>query len=128
MYYCQDCKKYFERARRLTECHGLDCPPFERYYVCPFCLGHNFKETEIKHCRCCGARLAPEKTDYCNHLCRTNGEKLWRTEEKRKRERMLNPVNATVAQVELYNRKNGTSYSYGQFVSLVLPKIGGVKN
>ena len=40
---------------------------------------------------------------------------------RRKRERSL-PLNVIIRQLEEYNRINGTSYSYGQYVALVLAK------
>lgn len=39
MYKCGDCDAVFEELKVITESHGLNEPPFERFYVCPDCGG-----------------------------------------------------------------------------------------
>lgn len=39
MYTCCDCGETFEEPREYVETHGLDGPPYERYYGCPYCGG-----------------------------------------------------------------------------------------
>lgn len=122
MYYCKECGREFESAETITQTHGLLTPPFEEIYVCPFCSGTDISAVQSLHCRCCGARLPDGASSYCNENCRSKGEKMWRREAvRRKRERSL-PLNIIIRQLEEYNRMNGTSYSYGQYVALVLAK------
>ena len=70
----------------------------------------------------CGAKLPAGASSYCDEGCRIKGEKMRRREAlRRKREHSL-PLNVIIRQLEEYNRINGTSYSYGQYVALVLAK------
>lgn len=39
MYKCLECEKSFNRPLVLVERHGLDCEPYEEFYVCPYCKG-----------------------------------------------------------------------------------------
>ena len=123
MYYCKDCKGKFERFNILTERHGLDTPPYERIAVCPRCASTNFEEYVLSHCRYCGARLKRRDGVYCNSECRAKGERLWRMEAKRRREFAKSPLNIIVKRLDEYNKEHNTTYSYGQFVSIVLPKL-----
>ena len=117
MYGCQDCKKEFEYVEVVFERHGLSTPPFERVKLCPFCHSANFSEIRVNHCGYCGSKLR-EEGEYCSSLCRKKGMEL-RKKEERKREFLKNSLIAkAIAEVEEYNRANGTNYSYGQYYSL----------
>lgn len=50
---CSDCGKVFENdeAVEITETHGMETPPYEKFYVCPNCRGNVEK---AKKCRICG--------------------------------------------------------------------------
>ena len=37
MYICNNCKQMFEEPDFLYETHGLDTPPYEKLYFCPYC-------------------------------------------------------------------------------------------
>lgn len=123
MYYCKDCKSKFENFKTATERHGLDCPPYEKIDVCPYCMSENIEEYTVKHCRYCGARLKRLDGVYCNNECRRKGEKLWRIETKRRKQLAQSPINITVKKLEEYNKLHNTNYSYGQFVSIILPRL-----
>ena len=44
--YCNDCGKFFDKAKIYQERHGLDAPPYERFAVCPRCGNSDFVEFE----------------------------------------------------------------------------------
>lgn len=44
MFRCDNCKRSFERAQIIEETHGLDCPPYEKVAVCPYCESTDFNE------------------------------------------------------------------------------------
>lgn len=48
MYYCLNCEQETENLQIISEKHGLDTPPYEEFYVCPFCKS----EEVIKEIRC----------------------------------------------------------------------------
>lgn len=114
MYYCQDCKKKFEHFKKVYETHGLDCPPYEIFYVCPHCGSAHIKKIERYYCKCCGARIF-KPTDYCSPACKKRGEYLWEMQRKRKKELLESPIYKAVREIEAYNRENGTNLSYGQY-------------
>lgn len=43
MFRCLDCGKEFDETLEILETHGLDTPPYEKRYVCPFCKGSGYK-------------------------------------------------------------------------------------
>ena len=123
MYYCKDCKQKFENYKIITERHGLDIPPYEQIACCPKCESSNFEEYIISHCRYCGARLKRRDGVYCNAECRKKGEILWRKERKRKKQLEQSPLNIIMKRLQEYNKEHNTSYSYGRFVSSILPRL-----
>ncbi len=125
MYRCTDCGRIFEECLVKEERHGLCCPPFERIAACPYCLGTAIQPIEVRHCRCCGVRLSGKKTDYCSESCRSRGMKLWRLEADRRRRRISSPISVIMRELADYNSEHSTDYSYGQYVSLVRPKLRG---
>ena len=128
MYTCLECGCEFKNPIKLTEKHNLNTPPFESIYVCPTCKSTDFAESKVYHCRCCGAKLSREKTEYCSESCKIKGEKLWLKEVKRKKLLSDSPLFRLVREVDDYNAKNNTKYSYGQYVALVKSKKRGKKN
>ncbi len=129
MYRCTDCGKRFEEVKTVFEEHGLDTPPYEKRVVCPSCYGTSIERVRAEHCRCCGARLPANKTDYCNDSCRIKGRKLWKAQSQRRRRYTESSLTKVISLLESYNKENGTRLSYGNFVAKVLPKIkGGVQN
>lgn len=119
MYRCTDCGKTFLSPRVYYEKHAVDCPPYERRFVCPICQSEDFAEIKVRHCRCCGARLKDNRFDYCDDSCRIRGEKLWQRQARRRKRYESNPLYIKVAKVERYNREHNTSLSYGQYVALI---------
>lgn len=120
MYICKDCNKRFLTPRVYFEPRGEAGPPYERFLICPNCSSDNFEPMEIKYCKCCGKRLPENKKDYCNNRCRVNGQKLFIKELRKRRALQSDPIFETVLAAEEYNKQNGTSYSYGQYVAKVL--------
>ena len=118
MYRCKDCKSKFENFKTITECHGLDRPPYEKIAVCPSCLSQNIEEYTVKHCRYCGARLKRHDGVYCNNECRRNGEKLWKIEAKRRKQLAQSPINITVKKLEEYNKLHNKCYVFNSYISL----------
>ncbi len=44
MYRCDTCKRSFDEVQIIEETHGLDCPPYEKVAVCPYCQSTDFSE------------------------------------------------------------------------------------
>ena len=127
MYYCNDCKKEFTKSIKKFETHGLSSPPYEAFYLCPFCISTNYREIEIKYCRCCGARLKNQQAEYCSDKCKITLEKLRREEYKKHKQLLESPLIKLIKEVEAYNKLHSTKYSYGQYVALIKPRIKGDK-
>lgn len=120
MYICTDCEKRFFDPKIVFEKHGELPPPYERHLLCPYCFSENIAEAEVRHCKCCGARLKNKSSgDYCSNLCRKRGEKLRMLEAKRKKERIESPVYTAVRALMLYNEEHGTNLSYGEFTAIL---------
>lgn len=122
MYYCPECGTNFEKPDKKYCKHNLSSPPYEKIYCCPKCNSESFFEKTTTHCRCCGAKLKKGAFEYCSDACKKKGEKLWIREIKRRNLLINNPINKIVHELEIYNKINGTNYSYGQYVTLILPK------
>ena len=117
MYRCTDCGMEFEFAEIFFETHGLSTPPYERIKRGPHCHSAKFLESESLHCNFCGAKLTKEGK-YCSERCRKAGEIYYAEQEKRRAIFIGSPVAAAVREVEEYNKKHGTKYSYGQYFML----------
>lgn len=37
MFICNECGEVFEEPKVFEETHGLDTPPYEKWYLCPHC-------------------------------------------------------------------------------------------
>lgn len=128
MFYCENCGYEFDSPETVTEKHHLTSPPFESICVCPACRSTNFYERTPSHCRCCGAKLKlGSNSNYCSDACKRKGMELTAREKRRIKYLKENSLYKTVRLCESYNKANGTNFSYGQFVALVLPKLKGVK-
>lgn len=123
MYCCLDCNRKFEKPLKVNERHGLSCPPFESFSVCPFCRSTDFKEVIASHCRCCGARILDDKNGFCSNACKVQYERLKKAEYKCKKQAFESPLYSLLREVEEYNKLHKTSFSYGQYVAIVKPKI-----
>lgn len=123
MYYCTECGCEFEAAKSYTETHSLCSPPYEERRCCPFCGGSSIHVKAVSYCRCCGAKLGSEEKEYCSPSCRKRGETMRRRELNRKRLIYSSPLFQTVREVDEYNKRNHTDYSYGQYVTLIKPQL-----
>ncbi len=119
MYVCLECGYKFHNSQKLTETHGLSSAPYENIYVCPSCKSQNFKNETSPYCHYCGARLKKGKTGYCSEECKSKGKKAWRKEQKRKKLLFDSPIYKKVREIDVYNIKNKTKLSYGQYTSLI---------
>ena len=45
-YLCNNCGERFEEPKVAYERHGLDYPPFEKIFVCPYCGINDYDEDE----------------------------------------------------------------------------------
>jgi hypothetical protein len=63
MYICLDCESLFERPGKHIETHGLDTPPYEEWYECPYC-GGDYVQTE--QCDLCGYWIAGKYVELEN--------------------------------------------------------------
>ncbi len=122
MFCCMDCGKIFETPKEFYEKHALDAPPYERHLYCGSCGGEVIP-LKPSYCYACGARLPMGRKKFCNNDCRRQGERLWRRQRERLKRMALSPVNKIIRMLEGYNREHQTRYSYGQFVSLILPRL-----
>ena len=120
MYYCTDCKMFIEdpkfkkrREKGKTVSHAL----------CPVCKGELIVSAP-EYCRYCGTRLTgDEKDGFCTDNCRRLGRRLWTKEIRRRKKIKDDPIARILRMLTSYNREHNTKYSYGQFVSLVLPGL-----
>ena len=128
MYQCEECNRRFEMPKKVIETHGQTSPPFEVFYVCPFCNSTSYKKIKIKYCKCCGRRLNNSNDNYCNDNCRITAAKLYRREELRKQAITISPLNKLINEVLKYNKTHGTNYSYGQYVAIIKPKLSEDNN
>ena len=122
MYYCKECGYEFEKPDKNFENHGFSNPPYEKTFICPACKSTNFYKIITTHCRCCGAKLAKGISEYCSKACKEKGEKMWNNQLKRKKILLDSPINKFVKELEIYNKQNGTSYSYGQYAAIIKPQ------
>lgn len=120
MYRCKDCGFEFLYAEKLSEYHNLSSPPFESIKICPNCKGNNFYEIKIPHCRYCGKTLKHNENEYCTAECRRKGEIMWSQQAKRKNKYEQNSLVRITKELEKYNRKHGSLYTYGIYVAKVL--------
>ncbi|MBO4693011.1 MAG: hypothetical protein J5659_01265 [Clostridia bacterium] len=120
MYYCTDCKMFIEDPKFKSRNGGKKK---HTTALCPICLNELIVSAP-EYCRCCGNHLiGNEKDGFCSDNCRRLGRKLWTREMRRRRKIKDDPIARIVRMLTLYNREHKTKYSYGQFVSLVLPKL-----
>lgn len=120
MYYCTDCNIYVEDPKlKNFKIAGER----KKKALCPVCE----KELIIaapEYCRYCGKRLKENSPDaYCDDYCRRLGRKLWTKEINRRKKIKENPIARILRMLTAYNNEHDTKYSYGQFVSLILPKL-----
>ena len=54
MFTCCECDNEFDEPRLFIETHGLDTPPYEKYYGCPYCSGdyEDYKEQQYDDGKC----------------------------------------------------------------------------
>lgn len=124
MFYCKECGFEFEKPIKQYESHRLSYPPYERQYLCPNCKGTSISQKTVTHCRCCGAKIKENGSTYCSKECKIKGEKLWKKEIEKKQLQLSNPINILVREIEEYNKRNKTNYSYGQYIAYVYSKKG----
>ncbi|MBO4467883.1 MAG: hypothetical protein J5766_01145 [Clostridia bacterium] len=117
MYYCTDCKNFFNDPIKFKEkdyAFGEHC---EISLFCPHCKSSYIKKTEAEYCRCCGRRLRKGQHIYCSRACMKNGDRLYKLQKERKARLMDSPIYVIVRKLREYNEKHKTNLSYGQFVS-----------
>lgn len=120
MYYCTDCKMFIEDPVYRTVKKGAEK---RRRALCPVCRGELIISAP-EYCRYCGNRLTGSERDgFCTDACRRLGRKLWTKEMRRRKKIKDDPIARVLRMLAAYNLEHHTKYSYGQFVSLVLPKI-----
>lgn len=73
-YTCTSCGLTFDNPLHYVEVHGLDYPPYEDFYECPYC-GGRFVETTI--CKSCGNAITDKYYTvvttgdrYCRDCCK----------------------------------------------------------
>ena len=128
MYYCPECKTEFRKPKKIADSHNLNSPPFEKYLCCPFCSNKNIRIIESKHCKCCGAKLKDNESDYCSVECEKKGRKLLDIKLKKELAEFSNPINVIIRELNEYNKKNNTNYSYGQYIAYVKYSKKGKNN
>lgn len=63
MYVCRDCCNFFQWPKQYVDKHGLDEPPYERYYGCPRCGG---AYSHAPECALCGDFIAGEYVELAD--------------------------------------------------------------
>ena len=65
MYYCYNCKEYFDSPKWQKELMGEYCgqPAYDDFAVCPHCGDHDIAEG-VTACDCCGEPALPREI-YC---------------------------------------------------------------
>ncbi len=63
IYKCNECGRLFDTPNHYFETHGLDTPPYEEIFACPYCDSFSYEETDV--CDVCG------KTDYAHRFVRS---------------------------------------------------------
>ncbi len=117
MFYCNNCRSYFDVPFIIKESQGAPPPYCEESEVCPSCQSSDYKATYSGYCRCCGRKI-PNTREYCNETCRKAGEEMWVRQRQRQEDRKKDPMYITLAQIDLYNKKHGTNLSYGQYTAM----------
>ncbi len=117
MYRCQDCEKSFRYVEVVFEKHDLNSPPYERIKRCPFCKSLNYRSYRECYCGCCGAPTEDGR-EYCNDSCKRVGEALKEAEKKKQQFIRNFDVSRAIKEVDEYNRRNKTKYSYGQYFNM----------
>ncbi|MBE6728052.1 MAG: hypothetical protein E7562_05335 [Ruminococcaceae bacterium] len=117
MYQCRDCGSHFEVAI-IKNIKGKG-----KIRVCPECFGVWFTTIQHTHCRCCGAKLPVTAVEYCNEHCERRGLLMWQRERDRRKKVAKSSLYTTQSLLERYNKRYHTRYSYGQFVTLILPTL-----
>ena len=116
MYQCRDCGSRFEDAD--VKIINKDCEK----KICPLCSGW-ITPIQNTHCRYCGAKLPKGAQEYCNEYCRKNGNLMWEKERIRRKKDFESSMSLMQRLTGSYNLKYHTRYSYGQFVTLVYPRL-----
>lgn len=105
MYFCNQCGSFFEKNAS-----------------CPFCDSMDVRIADFTHCRCCGAKLKAEQTEYCSADCKKKGKILWERERRRKNLSLVSPLNLVLREIAEYNKEHNTKLSYGQYIALTKEK------
>ena len=119
MYICNNCKHEFSAPIKQIERHGLACPPYEIFYVCPACKSGNYQKLHSGYCLGCGAKLQNPDNDYCSEECKISSKKQRALELRRKKALCKSELYQRVQEIEAYNKVHGTRYSYGQYNSII---------
>ena len=73
-------------------------------------------------------RLYGENENYCNDSCRLTAKRLEEKERKRQKALRESPLTVLIREVDEYNKNNNTNFSYGQYVTLIKPKLTREEN
>lgn len=117
-YHCNDCGKDFDYLKIVTETHGFESGPYERFKLCPFCNSTHYEEVKGNYCKCCGRSLGNSEREYCNASCRRTGEKLYKKQREKKEKEKTDKMFCSVREVDDYNRRTGKNLSYGQYFAM----------
>lgn len=117
MYKCHNCNEHFTTPEVYTERYNLDTPPYDKISKCPACGSVNFEVLKPTYCANCGVPIA-EGESYCSDICRKLGEAA--RERERECRRIVHDfdVSRAIREVDAYNKKHGTNYSYGRYFAL----------
>lgn len=50
MFLCLECGGLFEDPKKYQETHGLDSPPYETWFGCPYCGGEYVETIQCDEC------------------------------------------------------------------------------
>lgn len=115
MYECKNCKAEFSLPVVEFAKSG-DINDVVRY--CPNCMSLHIDKIEVKKCAFCLKERVSRGEKYCSDFCKRFGEESEKRSAERKRKVQEFDVAKAIVEVDEYNKKHRTSYSYGQYFAL----------
>lgn len=73
MYICLECEDIFSTPKLFTDKHGLDTPPYENNWGCPYCGGNYVNAIRCYMCNkyICGEYIILSDGSVCCEDCYT---------------------------------------------------------
>ncbi len=115
MYFCKKCKSEFKNP--LIERGNGEWSIYSTVLLCPECGSDGIEYLPPVYCGFCGFQVSRGKS-FCSETCKRMAEKYNRREKERKKKVEEFDVSKAIKEVDSYNKKHKTAYSYGQYFAL----------